>query len=124
MDLHRFHPLSTVTLLVWVAAAALPFHSFGLQFSPRALLGTLLLSSAFGVLSAGHFLAPMLARDHGALVMANLPLLLAWSMAVTAMWYLKPGLLGAAVLGAILSALAAMLVLALVPGKNGRSDAV
>lgn len=124
MNFHRFHPLSAVTLLVWVAATALPFLSFGLQFSPRALLGTFLLSSGFAVLSAGHFLARRRARDHWSLVVANLPIGLGWYMAAAVMWYLQPGLLGAAVLGAILSALAAMLLLALVPRKKARTNAL
>lgn len=113
MKMARAHPLSRVSFTALAAAFVLPFASFGLRFSAFALLGVSLLASAFVVLSVGHFLIRPVLRHQLALALANVPILIAWWFVAAAMWYLAPGLAGAAVFGAILCVPAILLLIVL-----------
>ncbi|MGE5866878.1 MAG: hypothetical protein ACM32J_17530 [Rhizobacter sp.] len=119
MPIRPPHPLALFTALVLAAVVGLPYLQFGFSPSPHLLLSRLLLASPFAVLLAAHARLAKTFRHHVSLVCLSFPLLLGWQFAVVVMWWFRPGLWGAVVLGVLLSAVAALRVAAsIVPGQD------
>jgi hypothetical protein len=113
MRTHRPHPLAAVSICSFAVALFLPYILFGLQPSAYAQAALVALGSPFIVLVAAHLYASRTWRRNSYVAFLNVPLWVGWLSAAVVMWYFKPGVPGALFLGALLSAVAALLLLGL-----------
>lgn len=105
--LTRPHPLAITSIASFVAAMLTPFVTFGLSVTPYSVIALAALAAPFALLSVAHLYLCRTWRRNLAVALVNVPVWLAWQVAVVAMWYFQPGLPGAVVFGAALCALAA-----------------
>lgn len=103
MAVARFHPFATVSASSFVVAMFLPYVLFGLRPSAPAQAALLALGSPFAVLVAGHLYLSRTWRRNLLLAFFNVPVWVGWLFATVVMWYFKPGVPGALILGALLS---------------------
>ena len=113
MAVARFHPLAAVSAASFVVAMFLPYVLFGLRPSAPAQAALLALGSPFAVLVVGHLYVSRTWRRNLLLAFFNVPVWIGWLFATVLMWYFKPGLPGALILGALLSLAAGVLLLLL-----------
>jgi hypothetical protein len=113
MRTHRPHPLAAVSICSFASALFLPYTLFGLQPSVYGQAALVALGSPFIVLVAAHVYASRTWRRNSYVALLNVPLWVGWLFASVLMWYFKPGVPGALFLGALLSVVAALLLLGL-----------
>ena len=113
MAIARFHPLLLVSATSFMVAMFLPYLLFGLRPSTLAQIALLALGSPFAVLIVGHLYGSRTRRRNLLVALYNFPLWVGWLFTTVLMWYFKPGLPGAFVLGALLSGAAGVLLLCL-----------
>jgi hypothetical protein len=83
-------------------ALVLPFLEFGLDLTPRALLGVSVLASPLALVAVAQFRSQHSWRGGFALAVTSMLIFGAWQFAAVLMWYFQPGIAGAIVLGALL----------------------
>ncbi len=91
----------------------LPYVALGLRPSGSAQAALLALGSPFAVLVAGHLYVSRTWRRNVLVAFFNVPIWIGWLFAAFVMWYFKPGIPGALLLGGLLSLTAGLLLLLL-----------
>jgi hypothetical protein len=98
----------SISLCFMALAVLVPFSIIGLSLTAASALAVGALATPFVILLAGHHYLCHSWQRHLAVSILNLPVGLAWSMAIAIMWYFQPGLYGALLLGFLLSFLASL----------------